>query len=177
MPIDTIAAAMQRVEGALRRKPGAGYHDDAPAVVQWEGDLRVRASHGSGTHIVTDMPMELGGAGAGPTPGWLMRAGLASCATTCIAMAAAAQGIVLDRLEVQAFSSSDLRGLMGLCEPDGSAVFAGPCNVRLKVTISAPGVSALRLRDLVNGVAGRAPVTAALTAAVPVAMDVEVLQA
>jgi hypothetical protein len=33
------------------------------------------------------------------TPGWLFRAGFASCAATCIAMGAAAQGIELASLE------------------------------------------------------------------------------
>jgi uncharacterized OsmC-like protein len=60
------------------------------------------------------MPSEVGGSGDQVTPGWLFRAGLASCAATRIAMAAAAEGIELATLEVRASSRSDTRGLLGM---------------------------------------------------------------
>ena len=92
MASQDIAAAMQRVESVLRRRPEVGLHDDAPATARWQSGTRVVSSHANGTQIVTDMPTELGGSGDQVTPGWLLRAGLASCLATRIAMAAAAAG-------------------------------------------------------------------------------------
>src|SRR5438552_3676240 len=100
MGMHDIAAAMQRVEEVLRRRPDAGLHDDAPATARWQGGTRIVASHANGTQMQTDMPDELGGSGERVTPGWLFRAGVASCAATRIAMAAAAEGVALDTLEV-----------------------------------------------------------------------------
>ena len=102
--MQNIAAAMQRVESVLHRRPQAALHDDAPATARWQSGTRVVASHADGTQLVTDMPSELGGSGNQVTPGWLFRAGLASCAATRIAMGAAAAGIELTMLEVRASS-------------------------------------------------------------------------
>src|SRR6187401_1206577 len=93
MPMQDVAAAMERVKTVLERRPEMGLHDDAPATARWEGGTRIVASHSNGKQMATDMPAELGGSGDQVTPGWLFRAGLASCAATTIAMAAARHGI------------------------------------------------------------------------------------
>jgi response regulator NasT len=64
------------------------------------------------------MPAAIGGEDSGPTPGWLLRTALASCAVTRIAMEAASRGITLHTLEAHATSRSDLRGLVGLADAD-----------------------------------------------------------
>src|ERR1700722_2373805 len=107
MAAKDIAAAVQRVESVLKRRPSAGLHDDAPATARWQSGTRVAASHANGTQMLTDMPTELGGGGAHVTPGWLHRAGLASCCATSIAIGAAALEIELTLLEVCAASRSD----------------------------------------------------------------------
>ncbi len=97
-----IAAAMARVSAVLRKRPQAGIGDDAPALSAWQGGLRVATPHPGGSgQAVTDMPVELGGSGDQPSPGWLLRAALASCAVTRIAMAAAEAGISLHTLQVE----------------------------------------------------------------------------
>ncbi len=174
MTLADIAAAQQRVTSVLRKRPSAGITADRPAVVRWDGDLRARALHDNGTEIVTDMPAEIGGADAGVTPGWLMRAALASCAVTRIAMLAAEQGLVLRTLEAEARSRSDARGLLGVPDVDGNAVPAGPGDVQLHVRIGADGVGPERLRELVFASAPLSPITCALQAPVAVAMHVEV---
>ena len=68
MTIEEIAAAVQRVESVLKRRPAAGIHDDAPATAHWQGGLRVMACHANGMHVLTDMPAELGGSGDQVTP-------------------------------------------------------------------------------------------------------------
>jgi hypothetical protein len=43
MTIEDIAAAVQRVESVLKRRPATGIHDDAPATARWQTGLRVVA--------------------------------------------------------------------------------------------------------------------------------------
>ncbi len=174
MTLADIAAAQQRVTSVLRKRPSAGLVADRPAVVRWDGELRARALHDNGNEIVTDMPAEIGGADAGVTPGWLMRAALASCAVTRIAMLAAAEGLVLHTLEARATSRSDARGLLGVPDVDGCVVPAGPGDVQLHVRIGADGVAPERLRALVAASAPLSPITCALQAPVAVAMHIEV---
>jgi uncharacterized OsmC-like protein len=174
MASQEIAAAMQRVEAVLRRRPEAGLHDDAPAVARWQGGTRVVSSHSNGTRLLTDMPTELGGSGDQVTPGWLVRAGLASCLATRIALGAAAAGFELAMLEVSAGSRSDARGLFGMPEASGARVGAGPRDVRLFVRIAAAGVPPERLRILVEESDRCSPVSAALRDAVPITLCIDV---
>lgn len=174
MGMEEIAAAMKRVASVLRRKPQAGVSEDSAATACWDGGLRASVRSDAGISVATDMPIELGGEASAVTPGWLLRAGLASCAVTRIAMAAAAQGITLQTLEARATSRSDVRGLLAIPEPDGSPVPAGPLAIALHVHIGAPGVPADRLRALVAEASGCSPVTCAVENALPVAMDVVV---
>jgi uncharacterized OsmC-like protein len=174
MMIKDIAAAVRRVGLVLERRPTTGIHDDAPAAARWQSGLRVIASHGNGTQVLTDMPTELGGSGDAVTPGWLFRAGLASCLATCIAMDAAAEGIQLASLEVLASSRSDLRGLLGMTDSTGAPVGAGPSAIQLRVRISAAGVPPERLRLLVEESNRCSPVSSTAREAVPVALRIEV---
>ena len=173
MAAQDIAAAWHRVESVLRRRPQAGLHDDAPATARWDGGTRIVASHANGMQVLTDMPGELGGSGDQVSPGWLLRAGFASCTATRIAMAAAAERIELDALEVLANSRSDTRGLLGMADAGGEPVYAGPSDVQMLVRISAHGVSSERLRALVNESYRCSPMACAMQDAVPVALRIE----
>jgi len=150
MALQDIALAMQRTERVLRRRPEIGIHDDAPATARWDGGTRIVASHHNGMQVTTDMPSDIGGSGDQVTPGWMFRASIASCAATCIAMAAAARGIELKSLELLATSRSDTRGLLGMSDDDGEPVNAALDDLQLHVRISAPGVSPESLRALVE---------------------------
>lgn len=174
MAMEQIAASMERVVSALRRKPHAGLHEDTPATVRWAGGLRTVARTAAGAELTTDMPAAIGGDDSGPTPGWLLRTALASCAVTRIAMEAAARGIALQTLEAHATSRSDLRGLLGLAEADGRRVAAGPLAMDLHVRIGAPGVDPSVLRALVEATPGCSPVTCALEQPLAVGLHVEV---
>jgi uncharacterized OsmC-like protein len=174
MTTEAIAASMERVVSALRRKPHAGLHDDTPATVRWAGGLRTVARAENGAEVVTDMPAAIGGEDTAPTPGWLLRTALASCAVTRIAMEAATRGIALQTLQAHATSRSDLRGLVGLPEADGRRVPAGPLAMDLHVRIGAPGVDAAVLRALVEATTGCSPVTCALEQPLAVGLHVEV---
>jgi organic hydroperoxide reductase OsmC/OhrA len=173
MAMHDVAAAMRRVETVLRRRPDMGLHDDAPATALWQGGTRVVASHANGTTMSTDMPDELGGSGDQVTPGWLFRAGIASCLTTTIAMAAAAEGIELTTLEVRAGSRSDTRGLLRMTGADGETVSARPQEMRLQVSISARGVLPGRLRALVEACRHCSPIPNAVENIVPLDLCIE----
>lgn len=174
MAVQDIAAALERVESVLARRPEAGLHDDAPGTARWEGGTRVVATHANGMQVLTDMPQEFGGSGDQVSPGWLVRAGFASCTATCIALAAARQGVELTALEVRASSRSDVRGLMGVADEQGQAVYSGPRDMRLVVQVSARGVSQERLRALIEDAYRRSPMGATIQDAVPVALHIEI---
>lgn len=174
MSLQAISAALDRLVSILQRRPEFGLQDDAPATARWEGGLRVVSSHENGLQLVTDMPAELGGGDHQATPGWLLRAGLASCAATRIAMAAAAERIELATLEVTTHSRSDARGLFGMSDDKGEAVNAGPRDVELVVRICAPGIATERLRTLVEASHRCSPVSNALCQSVPVALRINI---
>jgi organic hydroperoxide reductase OsmC/OhrA len=50
--------------------------------------------------VITDMSKTVGGGATAPTPGWLLRAALASCDATAVAMEAARDGVELTDLTV-----------------------------------------------------------------------------
>ncbi len=176
MTAEHIAASMERVVSALRRKPHAGLHDDTPARVRWAGGLRTVATSATGAEVATDMPAAIGGDDSAATPGWLLRTALASCAVTRIAMEAASRGIALRTLEAHVTSRSDLRGLVGVTEPDGRRVTAGPLAMDLHVRIAATDVDAQTLRALVESTPGCSPVTCALETPLAVGLHVEVAE-
>jgi uncharacterized OsmC-like protein len=174
MELIEVAEAMKRVETVFRRHPSVALDVDSAATARWEGRTRVVTAHASGVSVVTDMPAEIGGTGDQVTPGWLLRAALASCATTRIAMAAAVEGVELASLKVVAKSRTDARGLLGMSDEEGRLVFPGPKDVKLRVSIAAKGRSPEQLRALVEGCECTSPVSEALRQAVPVVYSVEV---
>jgi len=174
MATGDLALALQRAESVLRRRPDLGLHDDAPATARWVSGTRTIASHANGTEMATDMPGELGGSGDQVTPGWLFRAGLASCAATSIVMAAAAQRIELTALEVRATSRSDTRGLLGMSDANGERIRAAPTDVGLHVRIAARGVEPARLRALVDDGCRCSPIPGAVANALPVDVAVDI---
>jgi uncharacterized OsmC-like protein len=113
------------------------------------------------------MSASVGGGGTGPTPGWLMRAALASCDVTTIAIEAAREGIELTSLTVTVDSDSDSRGVFGLGD-----VPAGPLEVRVRIELDAANASAERLRELVERAESRSAVGDALTRPVSVTTEV-----
>lgn len=175
MSIQEVATALQRIETVLRHRPDKGLHDDAGAKVRWHGGLRMIASHANGTQIHTDMPMEMGGTGAQVTPGWLLRAGLAACAASCIVMSAARRGVELDVLEVDADSRSDTRGMLGMTGVADEPVPATPRDVRLSVRIGSRHSNEDVLQSIVREGIACSPVPCAIQQPVELALNIEVV--
>jgi uncharacterized OsmC-like protein len=168
MGMQAVADALARLEKVLKRKPEAGLSADAPASARWAGPgspLRVTCRHPAGHEVLTDMPAELAGNGDRPTPGWLYRAGMAACATTSIAMLAAAEGVALKSLEVDATSVSDARGLVDLHDDDDAAISPAPLDQSLRVRIAADGATRTQLQALVQRALQRSPIPRAAMAA------------
>jgi len=174
MTAAAIANALERVRAVFARRPEAALHADEPAIARWEHGLRVISRHANGAHIATDLPRELGGQGEEVTPGWLLRAALASCLASRIAMEAAARQILITRLEVSAASESDARGLFGMTDAAGQPVPPGPRAVQLRVCVAAPNVAVETLRAMVEESQRCSPVQFAVERSVPVSLRIDI---
>lgn len=161
---ESIAGAVEY----LAANPGKARYTDSPATAKIDG-LRSTVSGPDGATLVSDMPTGIGGAASAPTPGWLMRAALASCDATLIAMRAATEGITLDTLEVTVDGESDDRGLLGM----DNQTPAGPLHTRVRVRIAAQGVDSAKLREIVEWADQHSPVGDAIRRAVPTTVEVE----
>ena len=167
-----ICSSLRRARETFDRRPSSARQQDAPAIAVWSGGLSTRLLHPSpALELSTDLPGVLGGSGSHPSPGWYFRAGVASCLVTSIAMEAAQQGITLTRLEVEAHSESDARGMLGT-----AGVPAGPLRCWLKVAVESEEASETALRALVALADSRSPMAQGLRREVPVDLEVALLQ-
>ncbi len=167
--LERIARASGRAAEYLRGHPQDALSQDLPATATLVDGLRCRVIHPkTGAVIESDMVSGIGGEGAAPTPGWILRAALATCDATMIALRAAQEGISLTTLEVTAGSDSDDRGLL---TDDATA---GPLGVWTQVRLGAEGVAEARLRALVDWADAHSPVGDAIRRAVPMTTEVEV---
>lgn len=163
----------QSIEGVithLKEHPDEARSTDRAATAIWERGLRFRAEGPRGALVVTDMSKALGGEGSAPSPGWLMRAALATCEATVIAMRAAQEGIELTTLTVSVESESDSRGLLGMDD----SVPAGPLSIRARICIGADRASEGRLHQIIRWAQAHSPVGDAIHRAVPTKTEVEI---
>ena len=167
MGMQAVADAMARLTKVLERRPDIGLSADAPARAHWSGPetpLRIVCRHPNGREVCTDLAPELGGSGGQVSPGWLYRAGLASCASTSIVFLAAIEGVALRTLQVEAAGSSDSRGMVGLADEAGRLVNPAPVDQRLVIAIGADDAAPDRLRELVRRALERSPIPTAVQA-------------
>lgn len=169
MTIEHIQKSIQQVSKHFSSKPEAAMREDYAAVAVMEEGLRCQITGSGGAALTTDMPEGIGGGGTSARPGWLLRAALASCDATVIAMRAAQLGIILSRLEVAVSSETDGRGLLGIADN----VPPGPIEIRIDVRIAADGVSPERLREIVEWAEEHSPVGDTVRRAVPCRLEIE----
>lgn len=167
-----IRQSMEKLASHFAAHPQDALSQDRPAVATLESGLRCKAVGPKGESLITDMPSAIGGEGSAPTPGWFLRAALANCDATVIAMRAAQLGMALTKLEVIVGSQSDNRGLLG----EADSVPAGPSSVQVTVRIAAQGVPAKDLHDLVRWAERHSPVGDALRRAIPLEAEILVEQ-
>jgi uncharacterized OsmC-like protein len=116
------------------------------------------------------MPEPMGGNGAGSNPGWLLRAAMASCTGTALAMQAATRGIELKSLEVSVESESDVRGLVGI-----GGVPTSLSGLRMTIKLGADNVPESQLRELAEWAATESVVSKTLRDRPPVAVDISLI--
>lgn len=168
MSSSPIRESVERLASHFAANPQDAVSLDKPAVATLESGLRCKAVGPKGETLITDMPSAIGGHNSAPTPGWYLRAALANCDATMIALRAAQLGIELTTLEVTVTSKSDNRGLI----TDAAAVPAGPLSVHVTVRIGAKGVPADALLDLARWAEIHSPIGDALRRAVPLTAEI-----
>jgi uncharacterized OsmC-like protein len=162
--------ALERAQRIFLEKPAAARRVNATATAVWRNGLSCEVTGPASEKAITDMPEPMGGKGSAPNPGWLLRAGMASCTATAIAMRAAMLGIELRQLEVSVESESDARGIVGI--PNAPTAFAG---MRMSIRIGADGVDESRLRELAMWGEARSPVNCTLRDHSPLTLDISMV--
>ena len=162
-----IAGAITSLRDFYADHPGEAVSSDSVARARLVDGLVIAVEGPNGWTVRTDMARGVGGGETAPSPGWLLRAAVASCDAVVIAMQAAEEGITLTTVEADAVSESDGRGLVG-----GADVPAGPLRMLLDIRLAADGVSDAELAGLVERALRRSPVSEALGRVVPVEITI-----
>ena len=162
-----IRNAIETASGHLAEHPEAALGTDAAAIAVHQEGLRFRVQGPKGD-LITDMSKTVGGGATAPTPGWLMRAVLASCDATAVAMEAARDGIELTELTVTVESESDFRGVLGVDD----SVRPGPLAVRVRIQLAAGDATEDQLREIVRRAESRSPVGDAVARGVSVTTEI-----
>jgi len=165
-----IREAIDKLAKTIAENPDKARGKNTPATASLTEGLKLSVTGPAGEKFETDMPKGVGGGGGVPQPGWLLRAALASCTGTVIAMRAAKLGIALDKLDVTVDSENDLRGLLGLDDN----VHAGLSNLRMRVTMRAQGAAPDTLQELARWGDAHSPVACTLREALAAEIEVVV---
>ena len=155
--MEAIRSAIETASGKLAEHPEMAVGTDAAATAVLEEGLRFRVDGPNGP-LTTDMSESVGGGASAPTPGWTLRAALAACDATTVAMEAARDGIELTGLNVSVESETDFRGVLGL---DGGP-HPGPLTIRVRIELAAPDATEDQLREIVQRAEAHSPVRDAL---------------
>lgn len=165
--MESIRSSIERASGHLTEHPEAAVATDTAATAVREEGLRFRVEGPKGD-LMTDMSKTVGGGATAPTPGWLLRAALASCDATAVAMEAARRGVELTDLTVTVDSESDFRGVLGVDD----SVRPGPLAVRVRIQLAAGNATEDQLREIVRRAESRSPVGDAIGRAVSMTTEV-----
>src|SRR5919108_4153012 len=165
--VESIRSAIETASRHLTEHPEAAVATDAAATAVREEGLRFRVEGPKGD-VITDMSKTVGGGATAPTPGWLVRAALASCDATAVAMEAAREGVELTDLTVTVESESDFRGALGVDD----AIDPGPSAVRVRIQLSAPNATEDQLREIVQRAESRSPVQDAIVREIPMTTEI-----
>jgi uncharacterized OsmC-like protein len=164
-----IGKAVANVEQYLQAQSNPGPRADVPATATIEDGLKCRIESPDGTAIYTDMPRSIGGSASANSPGWHLRAALASCDATLLAIRAARLGLNLNSIEVRVEATSDGRGMF----LDGG-VLPGSSKMCLYFKIAATDVSREAIEALVHWVEQHSPVGSDVSRAVDLRSEIEI---
>ncbi|MCA1588727.1 MAG: OsmC family protein [Chloroflexi bacterium] len=165
---DAIRGAIDGASAYLTEHPDEARYTDSQATATLGEGLHVRVEGPNGERLDTDMPGAVGGAGSAPSPGWFLRAAVASCVASLARMRAAQIGLEGFAGSVEVDSESDDRGILGL----EASVPAGPLSMRIRFRVSATGDDAARLRAVADWAVDHCPVSDVVRRAVPLSVEV-----
>ncbi|HKB28130.1 MAG TPA: OsmC family protein [Candidatus Limnocylindrales bacterium] len=164
----SIAEAVEAASRYLTEHPDEARYRDSAARAHLGPGLVVEVTGPGGERLTTDMPKGIGGTGAAPSPGWMLRAAAASCVASLIGIRAAATQVELRSVDVEVDSESDDRGILGL-EP---SIRAGALSARIVVRIDAPSLDRAASESLVSWAVEHCPVTDTISRSVPLSTEV-----
>lgn len=162
-----LKSIQERTVKVLKLRPAIG-QGTATTTVRVRGGVTCDIEDGRWKLVADEMPGD-GGAGLGPDPGVLVRAGLGSCLAMGYALWAARLDIPLESVEVTVEADYDARGMYGVDD----SVPAGWGAVRYTTTISSPAPPE-RVRELVETADRHSPILDDLRRAVPVSGDLRI---
>ncbi len=171
MSTASISDALQKIGDVFVADPEKAHSKGIPATARLVDGLRFEVTGPTGEKVLTDMPAAMGGDASAPAPGWLLRAAIASCTATVMAMRAARLGIELTTLDVTVESEADQRGLLGVDE----RVSAAFTTMRIRVRIGADGIAPDELRELATWGDVHSPVACTVRESPMTAVEVEVV--
>lgn len=164
-----VREAIEKATSAIAADP-AKARVKSSATARLAGGLRCEVSGPRGERSATDMPPGVGGQASAPNPGWHLRAAMASCTATVIAMRAAKLGIALTTLEVTVESEADQRFMLG-SDPSVCGAFNG-WRTAVKIAGDAPRE---KLQELVAWADAHSPVGCQVRDPAACSLQVEVL--
>jgi uncharacterized OsmC-like protein len=167
--VESIRSALEGASRHLTEHPEAAVDTDAAATAVHEEGLRFRVEGPKGA-LISDMSTSVGGGATAPTPAWLLRAALASCDATLVAMEAARDGIELKDLEVTVDSDSDFRGILGVDD----SVHPGPLTLRVRIQLAASDATEDQLREIAQRAESRSPVRDVVARAIPMTTEIAI---
>lgn len=170
--METIRSAIEQASTYLAENPDAAKATDAAATAVREDGLRFRIN-GPWSPLSSDMSKSVGGGASAPSPGWLLRAALAACDATLVAMEAARDGIELTDLRVSVESESDFRGVLGV-DP---SVQPGPRSMHVAYRLAATNATEDQLQAIVQRAESHSPVRDALVREVPMTTEITIASA
>lgn len=141
--MNTIAAALERLEVAVERRSGFGIRTCRSTTRLVDG-LRCSTEEGP-WQMPADLPETLGGSGAAPTPGVLLRAALGSCMAMSYKLRAERHGVELTSIRVTVETDSELAGMLMTDATAPPGFTALRCHV--EVVSSAPEDEVKRVLD------------------------------
>ena len=170
MSAATIREALEKAERVFTAKPELAVFPTPVTTARMLDGLRCDITGPDGEHATADIKRALGGTESAPSPGWYLRAALASCSAMGITMRAAQLGIALREIEVSVGARADFRGWFGLAD-----VSSALSDLRMQVRIGADGVSAQQLRELVEWCDAHSVVGCTVRAGPKIDLDIEVV--
>jgi len=168
--INDLKTIQERAIKALQLRPSVG-QGTATTRVRVRGGVTCDIEDGPWKLVADEMPGD-GGAGLGPDPGVLVRAGLGSCLAMGYVLSAARLDIPLDSVEVIVEADYDARGMFGVDD----SVPPGWGAVRYTAVIASPAPPE-RVREMVEFADGHSPILDDLRRAVPVTGDLRIATA